>query len=146
MNKLILTSLVSAGLVAAIPPAITQAPNTEGGPQAGQYAHRQAHERRAFRSPVDRAEARLAYLKTALKITEAQETQWNAFADVRRKQARETAQRRGAEGKRRPAHGRRAHGAPPGPPRGRAGPSRRDAGRDEAAVRGAVSRSAEDRR
>jgi len=89
MNKLILASLVTAGLAAAVPQAIAQTPGAEAGAQG-----RQQHQQRAFRSPVDRVEARLAYLKTALKITAAQETQWNAFAEVRRKQARDAAQRR----------------------------------------------------
>lgn len=39
--------------------------------------------------PSERVEPRLAYLKTALKITDAQSKQWNAFADVLRKQAKE---------------------------------------------------------
>jgi hypothetical protein len=39
--------------------------------------------------PSERVEPRLAYLKTALKITDAQTTQWNAFADVLRKQAKD---------------------------------------------------------
>lgn len=38
--------------------------------------------------PSQRAEARLAYIKTALQITPAQTAQWNAFADVVRKQAK----------------------------------------------------------
>ncbi len=89
MNRLILTALVSAGLAAAAPQAIAQAPGAEGGPQARQHAHGQGQGQRAFRSPTERVEAQLAYLKTALKITSEQEAQWNAFADVRRKQARE---------------------------------------------------------
>jgi LTXXQ motif family protein len=39
--------------------------------------------------PSERVEPRLAYLKTALKITDAQTKQWNAFADVLRKQAKD---------------------------------------------------------
>ena len=88
MNKLILTALVSAGLAAAVPQVIAQTAGTEGGPQARQSAQRQHPEQRAFRSPTDRVEARLAYLKTALKITDAQQPQWDAFADTLRKQAR----------------------------------------------------------
>jgi len=93
MNKLIQTALISAGLVAAAPLALAQAPNAEGGPQARQFAHGQGHGQRAQRSPAERVEAQLAYLKTALKITAEQETQWNAFADVRRKQARDAGER-----------------------------------------------------
>jgi hypothetical protein len=33
-------------------------------------------------------EARLAYIRTALKITDAQQAQWNAFAETLRNQAR----------------------------------------------------------
>lgn len=94
MNKLILTALVSAGLAAAVPQSMAQTAGAEGsGPQARQSAHRQHHEQRAFRSPTDRMEARLAYLKTALKITDAQQPQWDAYAETRRKQAREASQR-----------------------------------------------------
>lgn len=42
-----------------------------------------------FRLPSERIEPRLAFLKTALKITDAQTKQWNAFADVLRKQAKD---------------------------------------------------------
>ncbi len=38
--------------------------------------------------PSQMVEARLAYIKTALQITPAQTAQWNAFADVLRKQAK----------------------------------------------------------
>jgi len=39
--------------------------------------------------PSELVEPRLAFLKTALKITDAQSKPWNAFADVMRKQAKE---------------------------------------------------------
>ncbi len=93
MNKLILTALVSAGLAASVPQALAQTAGTESGPQARHSMHEQHHGQRAFRSPTDRVEARLAYLKTALKITGDQEGAWNAYADVRRKQARDASQR-----------------------------------------------------
>jgi hypothetical protein len=35
----------------------------------------------------ERVEARLAYTRTALKITAGQQSQWDAYANVRRKQA-----------------------------------------------------------
>jgi hypothetical protein len=44
---------------------------------------------RHFRLPSERIEPRLAYLKTALNITDAQSKQWNAFADVLRKEAKD---------------------------------------------------------
>jgi septal ring factor EnvC (AmiA/AmiB activator) len=93
MNKLIMTALVSAGLAAAAPQSMAQTAGAEGGPQARQSAQRQHHEQRAFRSPTDRVEARLAFLKTALKITDAQLPQWNAYAETRRKQASEATER-----------------------------------------------------
>jgi len=39
--------------------------------------------------PSELVEPRLAFLKTALKITDAQAKQWSAFADVMRKQAKD---------------------------------------------------------
>src|SRR5690242_11013570 len=39
--------------------------------------------------PSEMIEPRLAFLKTALKITDAQAKQWSAFADVMRKQAKD---------------------------------------------------------
>ncbi len=42
-----------------------------------------------FPLPSERVEARIAYAKVALKITDAQSKQWNAFADFLRKQAKE---------------------------------------------------------
>ena len=93
MNKLILAALVSAGLAASVPQALAQTAGVEGGPQARHSMHEQHHGQRAFSSPTDRVEARLAYLKTALKITGDQEAAWNAYADVRRKQARDASQR-----------------------------------------------------
>jgi hypothetical protein len=67
--------LVSAALAAAAGTAFAQ----------GQAQGR--HEPRAFSRPTERVEARLAYVKTALKITDSQQAQWSAYADVQRKQA-----------------------------------------------------------
>lgn len=50
-------------------------------------ADQHRHEPRAFSKPTERVEARLAYVKTALKITDAQQSQWNAFADAERRLA-----------------------------------------------------------
>lgn len=78
MKRLIAASLVSvaAGLGGA---AFAQAQQ----PQQAQ---------RPFSKPTERVEARLAYVRTALKITDAQQPQWNAYADSVRKEA---AQREG---------------------------------------------------
>lgn len=95
MNKLILSTLVSASLAAAAAPlasAQTADPNPEGA-RVERFAQREPHDQRAFRLPSERIEARVAYLKTALKITDAQQPQWNAFADTLRKHAREADKR-----------------------------------------------------
>ncbi|MGE5641317.1 MAG: Spy/CpxP family protein refolding chaperone [Clostridia bacterium] len=63
-----------------------------GAAALAQDTHR-AHEPRAFSKPTERVEARLAYLKTALKITPAQEGQWNAYAQTVRKDAAEREQK-----------------------------------------------------
>jgi hypothetical protein len=50
--------------------------------------HPTAGGKREFRLPSERVEARLAYARTALKITPEQEAQWNAFAEVSRRHAK----------------------------------------------------------
>lgn len=100
MNKLLLSTLVSASLAAAAVPLVfaqTATPNPEGS-RAQHFEHRGHHGQRAFRLPSERVEARLAYLKTAMKITDAQQPQWDAFAATLRKQAREADQRMQARG------------------------------------------------
>src|SRR6187551_3551132 len=74
MNKLILSALVSAGLAATAPLSLAQ--SAGDGPQMRHDAqHHRQHEPRPFSMPGERIEARLAYLKTALKITDAQQPQ-----------------------------------------------------------------------
>ena len=53
------------------------------------------HEKRPFSQPTERVEARLAYLKTALKITDAQQPQWDAYAGFLRNEAAEREKRMG---------------------------------------------------
>jgi hypothetical protein len=66
----------------------------QAAPSAERAAPRDgAQERRAFRMPSERMEARLAYARTALKITDAQQPQWEDFANVLRKHARDMDQR-----------------------------------------------------
>ncbi|MCW5576468.1 MAG: Spy/CpxP family protein refolding chaperone [Burkholderiales bacterium] len=90
MNKLIMSTLVAAGFAAAVPLAIAQAnPPAAGQGQHAQHGQRGHYGKQAFRMPGERVEARLAYMKTALKITDAQQPQWEAFAGVMRKQAKE---------------------------------------------------------
>ena len=75
MKRLIGIALVSAATAVAAAPAAVQG--------------RPGHEARPFSRPTERVEARLAYIRTALKITDAQQPQWNAFADGARKLAAE---------------------------------------------------------
>jgi hypothetical protein len=95
MKKTVLSTFVAAALAAASAvPAVAQTGGFGGeGPQARHFAQRQHEGQRAVRLPSERVEARLAYLKTALKITDAQQAQWNSFADTLRKHAREVDQR-----------------------------------------------------
>ena len=94
MNKLILSTLVSASLAAAAASlSFAQTTPTPDRPQAHRFAQRYQHGQHAFRLPGERIEARIAYLKTALKITAAQQPQWDAFADTLRKRARDMDQR-----------------------------------------------------
>ena len=100
MQSLVTRTLISLCLVAAPaalafaqtgkPSASTPAPSANA--PAATPSPRQ-FPRRAFARPTDRVEARLAYIKTALKITDAQTPQWNAYADQVRKNARDTEQR-----------------------------------------------------
>jgi hypothetical protein len=92
MKKTVLSTLVSVALASlAAAPALGQS----AGPGAGgqHFAQRQHEGQRASRLPSERVEARLAYLKTALKITDAQQAQWNGFADTLRKHARDADKR-----------------------------------------------------
>jgi len=91
MKKLFATSVVAAGLAAAVAGAFAQTPDATSAP-ARPFAQRH-HEQRAFRMPSERVEARLAYVHTALKITPAQQPQWDAYAGVLRKQAATMEQR-----------------------------------------------------
>jgi hypothetical protein len=91
MNKLLISTLLSVGLGAAAPLVVAQ--NAAPGAGAPQVRQAQPHEKRAFALPSERVEARLAYLKTALKITDAQRTQWDNFANVQRTHAKSMDQR-----------------------------------------------------
>lgn len=83
-------TLVSACLAAfASTAALAQTPP----PPKPQATRSGPMEHRPFTKPSERIEARLAYQKTALKITPAQEAQWKAYADFSRKQARDMEQR-----------------------------------------------------
>lgn len=89
MRKSIISTLVTLSLAAAaVPLAVAQPAAPSATPPHSMHA--QHH---AFRMPSERVEARLAYVKTALKITDAQASQWDAYANVVRKQAQAADQR-----------------------------------------------------
>jgi hypothetical protein len=84
MKKLALAALLGASFLTATatisPQAFAQTPAP---------APQQQTDQRPVRLMSDRIDARLAYIKTALKITPAQEGQWNVLADAMRKQAKQ---------------------------------------------------------
>jgi hypothetical protein len=82
-SRTIVAAAMVAGLGIAGTAAIAQQ-QTAAPAQDGKGWHHDHH----GMLPSQRAEARLAYIKTALQITPAQSAQWNAFADVVRKQAK----------------------------------------------------------
>jgi hypothetical protein len=80
MKKMVLAALGAATLVGALATApLAFAQPAADAPRMSQREHR---------LPGERIDARLAYAKAALKITPAQEAQWNALADVLRQQAK----------------------------------------------------------
>lgn len=88
MRKTIVSTLATLSLAAAaVPLAFAQSETPSVAP------HGATHGQHAFRMPSERTEARLAYVKTALKITDAQAPQWDAYANVVRKQAQAADQR-----------------------------------------------------
>ena len=92
MNRLLSTTLVSVFLAAtSASMAIAQTAANENAQSAPSPGHR--HMDRPFSRPTERVEARLAYVKTALKITDAQQSQWDAYAIVVRKNAQDMEQR-----------------------------------------------------
>lgn len=111
MNTYKRISLISAvaaafAMTAAVTvPAMAQTSNSatpQGTTAAPQFKHehRQNREARVFSKPTERVEARLAYQRTALKITPQQQTQWDRYASYVRKQAQDMEQRFAAMGPR----------------------------------------------
>ncbi len=92
MNKALAGALLSVGLSSAFAVHAQTSAAPAAQPQA-QQGTRHHDGKRAFTKPSERAEARLAYIRTALKITDAQQAQWNAFAETLRNQARTADQR-----------------------------------------------------
>ena len=92
MNKLLKATMASVCLAAMTTSmAIAQTTPNANAPSARMHAQRFAN--RAFTRPTERVEAGLAYVKTALKITDAQQLQWDAYANFARKNAQEMEQR-----------------------------------------------------
>lgn len=92
MNKALAAgALLSIGLSSALVAYAQTSAAPAAQPQAQQGSRHDG--KRAFTKPSERAEARLAYMRTALKITDAQQAQWNAFAETLRNQARTADQR-----------------------------------------------------
>lgn len=77
------SAVLAQSVEPAVPTIVAQATPDASGTARG------APEKRAFRSAAERVEARLAYIHTALKINDAQQGQWENFAGVLRKHARE---------------------------------------------------------
>src|SRR5579862_7513307 len=94
MSKLIISTLIAIGLAAAVPAGAQTAAPAAGSQASHMPGMHQSHDtKRAFSKPTERIEAKLAYLKTALKITDKQQPQWDAFANLQRKQAAEREKR-----------------------------------------------------
>jgi hypothetical protein len=108
MNRTLIATLLTAGFATAIPVAIAQTAPQQPKAEPSRHAQHDRQARRQVRLPSERVEARLAYLHTALKITDAQRAQWENFAAVMRKHARDADKRvqerrtRMAEGSKRP--------------------------------------------
>jgi periplasmic protein CpxP/Spy len=83
MNKFALSAVVAAGIAVAAPFAFAQTAVPPGATAPTDTTQSQ----RARPLPGERIEARLAYARTALKITPVQEPQWNALANVLRRHA-----------------------------------------------------------
>lgn len=101
MKRVLLAALVSAAFAAPavmaetadIAPDLATLAQAELNVGATGAAPQGPMHHRAFVRPSERVEARIAYARTALKITDAQQPQWDNFANVLRKQAREMDQR-----------------------------------------------------
>lgn len=107
MNRVFLAAAVSAALGLAAPALYAQhaetadnsdvvaqaAPSPATSAERGARQHGPGAHGMHRRMPSERIEARLAYIRTALKITDAQQTQWDSFANVLRKHARDMDQR-----------------------------------------------------
>jgi hypothetical protein len=90
MNKLLASALLSIPFaLAALPAAAQTAAGTPPDAHPGMHGMQHHGEARPFSKPTERVEAKLAYTKTALKITDAQQAVWEAYASRMRQQATE---------------------------------------------------------
>jgi hypothetical protein len=92
MNKLVSSTLISVCIAAGTASAAIAQTAANPDPASASTA-RPGFAHRAFARPTERVEARLAYIKTALKIADAQQPQWNAYAESVRKNAQDMEQR-----------------------------------------------------
>ncbi|MDB5392744.1 MAG: hypothetical protein JWM91_250 [Rhodospirillales bacterium] len=83
-SRKIITALCVVGLTTAATMAIAE----QVAPPAATEKHGGRDREHHHMMPGQMIEARLAYIKTALQITPAQMTQWNAVADIMRKHAK----------------------------------------------------------
>jgi protein CpxP len=103
MNKLLSTTLISA-FIAATGASTAIAETTQNSAPGYASVHSKRFGERAFARPSERVEARLAYVKTALKISDAQQPQWDAYAQLVRENAQQMDQRFEARRSGAPAH------------------------------------------
>ena len=91
MNRLLSTTLVSVCLAATTASvAIAQTAPNPNPPSAADHTHKFSE--RPFSRPTERVEAKLAYVRAALKISDAQQAQWDAYAAQVRKIAQDMEQ------------------------------------------------------
>jgi DNA anti-recombination protein RmuC len=95
MKRVLLVTAVSAAFAVGASTVLAQA--IEDQPEAllvaaasteSSVAQAQGGEARQFRSASERIEARLAHIQKTLQITAAQQSQWDTFANVLRRHAR----------------------------------------------------------
>jgi periplasmic protein CpxP/Spy len=101
MNRMSVVAAVAAALSVAAATAFAQSAESTEAPEIVAQAtpsdratqQRGASEQRAVRMPSERLEERLSRVRAALQITDAQQAQWDQFANVLRTHAREMDQR-----------------------------------------------------
>src|SRR5215470_10257991 len=82
-----LTATVALAQTSPTPPAGTGSPSAQGMPMMGMM-----HMMMGQNGMADHVEGRIAFLKTELKITDAQQPLWNAVADAMRASAKDMAE------------------------------------------------------